>query len=124
MDTPKLLRSLNEHRARFIEPTKENAERVHAALRDFGYDVTDLTIDDLLSKKILIRQDVLQTDIHPFVKGAAFEQVWKGRISGAIDGVPTFFAGLDDLIERKRAANRPKDREDLRVLEEIRKRAK
>jgi len=63
MDIPKLLRSLNEHSARFvvigatafpihgyaratldidifIEPTKENARRVHEALRDFGYDVT------------------------------------------------------------------------------------
>jgi len=144
MDTPKLLRSLNERKARFviigatafpihgyaratldidifIEPTRENAERVHAGLRDFGYDATDLSIDDLLSKKILIRQYVLQTDLHPFVKGVSFEQVWKGRVEGVIGNVSAFFAGLDDLIAMKRAADRPKDREDLRVLEALQK---
>ncbi len=143
MDTPKLLRSLNERNVRyvvigatafpihgyaratldvdiFIEPTRENADRVHAALRDFGYDVTDLSIDDLLSKKILIRQYILQTDIHPFVKGATFEQVWGGRVFGEIGGISTSFAGLDQLIQMKRAAGRPKDREDLRVLEALR----
>jgi len=143
MDTPKLLRSLNERNVRyvvigatafpihgyaratldvdiFIEPTKENAAAVHAALRDFGHDVTDLSIDDLLSKKVLIRQYVLQTDIHPFVKGPAFEEVWNGRVPGEIGGIPTFFAGLDELIRMKRAAGRPKDREDLRVLEALR----
>ena len=147
MDTPTLLRSLNEHSARFvvigatafpvhgyaratldvdifIEPTKDNAGRVYDALRAFGYDVTDITVDDLLSKKILIRQYVLQTDIHPFVKGATFEQVWDGRVAGSVGGVPAFFAGLDQLIQMKRAANRPKDLEDLRVLEEIQRREK
>jgi len=147
MDTPKLLRSLNEHSARFvvigatafpihgyaratldvdifIDPTRENAERVLAALRDFGYDVTDLSLDDLLSKKVLIRQYVLQTDIHPFVKGVSFEQVWKGRVAGDIGGAPAFFAGLDDLIRMKRAADRPKDREDLRVLEALKEKTR
>jgi predicted nucleotidyltransferase len=143
MDTSKLLRSLNERNVRyvvigatafpihgyaratldvdiFIEPTRENAERVHAALRDFGYDVTDVSTDDLLSKKVLIRQYVLQTDIHPFVKGVTFEEVWSGRVPGEIGTVPAYFAGLDQLIQMKRAADRPKDREDLRVLEALR----
>jgi hypothetical protein len=104
----------------FIEPTRENAERVHAALKAFGSDVTDVSVDDLLSKKVLIRQYILQTDIHPFVKGAAFEEVWNGRVPGEIGGIPAFFAGLDQLIQMKRAADRPKDREDLRVLEKLR----
>jgi len=33
----------------FIEPAEENAHRTWAALRDFGYDVTDLTIEDMLT---------------------------------------------------------------------------
>ena len=31
----------------------------------------------------------------------------------------TSFASLEDLIQMKEAANRPKDQEDLRVLREI-----
>ena len=106
----------------FIEPTEENARRTRAALRDFGYDVTDLTVDDLLTKKILIRQYWLETDVHPFVAGVTFGQVWANRVEGVIGETPTWFAGLDDLIAMKRAAGRPKDLEDLRALLKLRER--
>ncbi len=66
----------------FIEPTEENARRTWAALRDFGYDVTDLTIEDMLTKKILIRQYWVETDVHPFVAGVTFDQVWANRVEG------------------------------------------
>jgi len=36
----------------------------------------------------------------------------------------SLFACLDDLIKMKEAAARPKDREDLKVLNEIKKRLK
>lgn len=106
----------------FIDAERVNAERVRAALSEFGYDVTDLTVDDLLSKKVLIRQYRLQTDIHPFVKGVTFEEIWANRVPGAIGETPAAFASLDDLIAMKKAAGRPKDLEDLRVLLELKER--
>jgi predicted nucleotidyltransferase len=106
----------------FIDAERGNAERVREALAEFGYDVADLTVDDLLSKKILIRQYRLQTDIHPSVKGATFDQVWENRVPGVIGETPTVFASLDDLIAMKRGAGRPKDLEDLRVLLELKER--
>ena len=146
MDTESLLKSLNAHNARFviigatafpvhgyarstldidlfIEPTEENAKRVLAALSDFGYDVTDLTVEDVLTKKILIRQYILETDLHPFVAGISFEEVWEHRIPDQIGETPAYFAGLDDLIAMKRAAGRPKDMEDLRVLLALKERS-
>jgi len=145
MDIESLLRSLNGHSVRyviigatafpvhgyvratldvdiFIEPTEENGLRTWAALRDFGYDVTDLTVEDLLTKKILIRQYWLETDTHPFVAGVTFDQVWANRVEGAIGETPTLFASLDDLIAMKQAAGRPKDLEDLRALLKLRER--
>ena len=145
MDIERLLRSLNARSVRyvvigatafpvhgyaratldvdlFIEPELGNAERVRAALAEFGYDVTDVTVDDLLSKKLLIRQYRLQTDIHPFVKGVTFDVVWANRVTGRIGETSTAFASLDDLIAMKEAAGRPKDLEDLRVLKELRAR--
>ncbi len=143
MDTEKLLRSLNARRVRyviigatafpvhgyaratldvdlFIEPTEENARRVREALSDFGYDVSDLAIEDLLRKKVLIRQYVLQTDLHPFVAGATFGEVWDHRVESRLGQTPTSFASLDDLIRMKQAAGRPKDLEDLKVLLKLR----
>lgn len=145
MDIERLLRSLNARNVRyvvigatafplhgyaratldidlFIDPERGNAQLVHASLAEFGYDVADLTVEDLLSKKILIRQYRLQTDVHPFVKGVTFGDVWANRLPGVIGETPTAFASLDDLIAMKQAAGRPKDLEDLRVLLELRER--
>ena len=145
MDIERLLRSLNARDVRyvvigatafpvhgyaratldvdlFIDPERGNAELVRAALAEFGYDISDLTVEDLLSKKVLIRQYRLQTDVHPFVKGATFADVWAHRVPGSVGETPTAFASLDDLIAMKTAAGRPKDLEDLRVLRELRAR--
>jgi len=67
-------------------------------------------------KKLLIRQYILETDIHPFVAGVTFEEVWQNRVEDYIGQTPAQFAGLDDLIRMKQAAGRPKDLEDLRIL--------
>lgn len=143
MDIEGLLRSLNAHNVRYVvigetafpvhgyaratldvdillEATPENAARTREALLAFGYDMSDVTVAELLSKKILIRQYTLETDIHPFVKGASFDEVWARRVEDRIGETPAAFAGLDDLIRMKEAAARPKDLEDLRVLRKLR----
>ena len=87
------------------------------ALRDFGDDVSEITLEDLLTKKVLIRQYWVETDIHPFVAGVAFDQIWKNRLHGTYGNEKVFYASLDDLITMKQAAGRPKDLEDLKVLQ-------
>jgi predicted nucleotidyltransferase len=143
LDIEGLLRSLNGHNVRYvvigatafpvhgyaratldvdilIEATPENAASTREALLAFGYDMSDVTVAELLSKKILIRQYTLETDVHPFVKGARFDEVWERRVEDRIGETPAAFAGLDDLIRMKEAAARPKDLEDLRVLRKLR----
>ena len=105
----------------FIRPEPENARRTLKALKEFGYDVTDLSEDDLLSKKVLIRQYLVETDIHPFVQGITYDQVWKNRFSGTYGNEKVSYASLDDLIAMKKAAGRPKDMEDLNVLLRLKK---
>jgi predicted nucleotidyltransferase len=139
MDAEKLLKSLKENKVRFviigatafpihgysratldidifIEPNTQNAERARKALAEFGYDVNDISVEDLLAKKILIRQYLVETDIHPFVTGADFESVWDHKVKGKFGGTFVWFASLDDLIKMKRAAGRAKDIEDLKFL--------
>ena len=105
MDIESLLRSLNARKARYvvigatafpvhgyaratldvdllIEATPDNAKRVRQALLDFGYDMTDVSEEELLEKKVLIRQYLLETDIHPFVAGGDFEGIWRRRVEG------------------------------------------
>lgn len=91
------------------------------ALKDFGYDMTDVTVDELLTKKLLIRQYTVETDLHPFVKGVTFEKVWKNKVRAKFGNTFVNFASLKDLIKMKRAAGRPRDLEDLKYLTRLRK---
>ena len=145
MDTEGLLRSLKEHRVEFvvigatafpvhgyaratldidifIRPDPGNADRTWQALRDFGYDMTDVRVHDLLAKKLLIRQYALEVDVHPFAAGVTFEEVWKHKVNARLGRTTAYFASLADLIKMKRAANRAKDREDLRYLLKLKRR--
>jgi len=108
----------------FIRPTEANAAKVLDALKEFGYDLADFTVQDFLDNKILIRQYVVETDIHPSVKGISFDEVWEHRVADHYGHTPAQFASLEDLIKMKEAANRPKDQEDLRVLRELLRRRK
>ena len=38
----------------------------------------------MLTKKVLIRIHFGETDIHPFVTGGAFEEVWSDRVEDKI----------------------------------------
>jgi predicted nucleotidyltransferase len=106
----------------FIKADLGNAAKVLSALKQFGYDTEDLSESDLISSKILIREYKLETDLHPFVKGISFSEVWNNKVEGTIGEQKAFFASLDDLIMMKKAAGRPKDIEDLRALELIKER--
>lgn len=144
MDTENLLKSLKEHKVEFvvigatafpvhgyaratldidifIRPTEVNAQRTWNALKAFGYDLTDVEKKDLLKRKLLIRQYAVETDIHPFVKGISFEEVWKNKVRAKFGNTFVYFASLDDLIKMKRAADRPKDLEDLKYLKKLKK---
>ena len=144
MDTESLLKSLKDHKVRFvvigatafpvhgysratldidifIRPEVSNAEKTLSALKDFGYDVSELAIDELLTKKILIRQYLVETDIHPYVKGVSFDEVWKNKVKAKFGDTFAWFASLNDLIKMKRAAGRPKDWEDLKYLLKLKK---
>lgn len=107
----------------FVEPTRANARRTIAALLDVGYDsVMDVPPEIFLTKKVLLRQYVLQADIHPFVKGVSFKDAWKRRKKTNIKGLGVFVPSLEDLIIMKRAAGRKRDKLDLEVLEAIHQR--
>ena len=107
----------------FIRPERANAQRTRKALEQFGYDVADITVDDLLTKKVLIRQYLVETDIHPVIKGVRFETVWKNKLEARFGKTLVWFASLDDLVKMKKAARRPRDIEDLKYLLRLRKRA-
>ena len=145
MTIQKLLQSLVDHKVKFIvigglafptygyirntydidiffEPTKANIKRLVKALKSLGYlGLEDLTMEQLVEKKTLFRQYPLNTDIHPYVAGADFKEVWETKKEVEIEKVKVFVPSLDNLISMKKAAGRTKDLADLEYLEEIKK---
>lgn len=144
MDIENLLKLLDEHKVKFviigaaafpvhgyarttldtdifIEPTEVNARKCITALKDFRYDMNQITEQELLMKKILLRQHLVEIDIHPRVKGVKFEDIWEHKVKDKIGGVEVHFASLDDLIKMKRSAGRPKYKEDLKILLKLKK---
>lgn len=106
----------------FYEPTKSNIKKMVTALQKAGYKgIEDLTIEQLKTKKTLFRQYLQQTDIHPFVAGVEFSEVWKNKRETTIEKVKVYVPSLEDIIVMKKAAGRTKDIADLEVLEEIKR---
>lgn len=144
MDTEGLLKSFKEHKVDFvvigatafpvhgyaratldidlfIRPAPTHAKRAWVALKAFGYDMADIPMESLLHKKLLIRQYAVEADIHPFVTGVTFDRIWKNKVGAKFGKTTVHFASLADLIAMKRAAGRPKDREDLKYLLRLRR---
>lgn len=126
MATERLLLLLNENKAVFIVigatafPVYGYARAtLDKVLRRFGYDLEDLTATNFLTHKVLIRQFDLETDIHPFVKGVDFRDIWKSRIKSRIGNADVYFPSLEMMIRMKQNAGRAKDREALKFLRRL-----
>ena len=71
--------------------------------------------------RIVRDDDGLQVDFMAAIHGLrSFEGVRDRASAIEIEGVPVLVASLDDVIRRKRAAKRPRDRAVLEILERAR----
>lgn len=103
----------------FVDPTPENAPRVYAALVAFGAPLHDLRVDDLAHPGIVFQMGVppRRIDILTKISGVSFPEAWNAHPSVTYGGVTAPVIGRAALVANKSAAGRPKDLEDLRLLE-------
>jgi len=101
-----------------IEPTRENAKRVIAALHDFGFGSLNITESDLatLGEIIQLGFPPNRIDIVNHISGVSFEQAWAGRVEGKFGTESAFYIGKLDLIKNKEAVARPQDLADADLL--------
>ena len=101
-----------------IEATEPNAARLLKALEAAGIGSAALTTpQQLLAHEITIFKDVVRVDVQTSTPGLSFADAWHRRVEREVSGVPYWILSKPDLIAAKRAAGRPKDLEDVRVLE-------
>jgi hypothetical protein len=100
-----------------IEP--ENADRIVAALREFGFDDPELTRDLFLSaaESRADGQRPFRIEIITSISGVSFDECYAQRIVGMIDGEEVVLIDLANLKKNKRARGRLKGLADLEQLE-------
>lgn len=107
----------------WVEPSEANAQRVWAALLQFGAPLEDLGIqrEDFVTPGTVVQLGMppQRIDFLTEITGVSdFDAAYARRVTRAVADCDVPFLGRDELIENKRATGRLKDRADVQALEE------
>ena len=104
-----------------MQPTRENSQKVYAALARFGAPVEahgigegDFALPGVVYQLGLPPRRI---DILTEISGVDFDRVWASRVETLIGARTVPFIGRELLIANKRAAAREKDLADVAALE-------
>ena len=102
----------------WVNNTRENAERVLAALAEYGAPVGDLSIEYLTSDDAFFQIGVepVRIDIIMNLIGLNFGECWERKHVAQVDNMPVNFVAIKDLIKNKEASGRPMDLVDVERL--------
>ena len=105
----------------WIRAEPANAEKVLAALSDFGAPLGDLTLGDLCSAGTVFQIGLppMRIDVITAIDGVDFSEAWPDRLETKFGLVPAFVISKYHLIANKRAAGRLQDLADVERLEAI-----
>jgi len=104
-----------------IARTRDNAEKVLAALASVGYGFAEeWAADEILKRPITIIGDDPAVDVFTVAWKVKYEQAVKRSSVVDVEGVANPLIALDDLIDTKRTG-RLQDAADIEVLEEIKR---
>lgn len=96
----------------------ENANKIVTVLKEFGFDLPELSPQLFLQEKQIIRMGVppIKLEICTSISGVEFDSCYKNRIVAELDGMEVNVIGLNDLKANKKASGRSKDITDLEKL--------
>jgi|SRR6185436_7251382 predicted nucleotidyltransferase len=99
----------------WISNTPANAERVHRALEEFGF---DCPLAVLLQDNQVVRMGIspFRLEVLTTIDGVKFSECYRERVRGLIDGVDVTLISLPRLLQNKKASGRSKDITDLENL--------
>lgn len=101
-----------------IEMSVENAEKMIAVIKDFGFESIELSESDFLSKNFITQlgYEPLRIDILNDLDGVAFAEAWGNKKVVIISEVEINFIGYNELLKVKEKAGRPQDIADISML--------
>lgn len=106
----------------WVEASTANAERVWQALLSFGTPLHALGVElgDFATEGGVVQIGVppRRIDLLTSIDGVYFAPAWERRVVTDVSGCPVAFLSYEDLLCNKRTAARPKDLQDVAMLEQ------
>jgi len=102
----------------WVAMSPENAAKVVAALRDFGFDVPSLEEELFLIPDSIIRMGVkpFLIEVTTTISGVEFDECYEARVQAEIEGLSVPIINAAHLKINKAASGRLKDLADLENL--------
>ncbi len=104
----------------WIHKTEKNYDRLVEAMADFRMPVFDMTKENFLHNPELdvfsFGRSPVSIEILNQVKGLKFEKAQSNAVHDEIEGIKLLFLSRQDLLTAKKAANRPRDINDIENL--------
>ncbi|MBN1255704.1 MAG: hypothetical protein JXA50_10565 [Deltaproteobacteria bacterium] len=102
----------------WIAVNPQNAHKLVAALKAFGFDTPELSPELFLEEGQIVRMGVppMRIEIITSATGVKFDECYKARVVDELDGVTTNIIDLDHLKINKNALGRYKDLADVENL--------
>jgi hypothetical protein len=99
-----------------IQP--DNAQKIVAALQEFGFNLPQLSPDIFLKREQIIRMGVppIRLEITTSISGVEFDPCYQERVIDNLDGIEVNLISLKYLKINKKASGRYKDLNDLENL--------
>ena len=96
----------------------DNAERIVAVLRAFGFDVPELSTELFLKENQIVRMGVppVRLKVTTSISGVEFEACYRERVAVVLDNVEVNLISLEHLKINKKTSSRYKDLNDLENL--------
>jgi len=96
----------------------DNAHRMVAVLKTFGFDHPDLIDELFLHKNKILRMGVppVRLEIITSISGVDFDECFQARVVDELDGVEVNLIDLENLKKNKKASGRLKDLTDFKKL--------
>lgn len=103
-----------------IRSTPENAARLEAVIKSFGFGSLGLSANDFLApgRVVQLGQPPHRIDLLTSLTGVSPEEIWHSLERGELDGLAVPFLGRAILIKNKKATGRPRDLADVQELGE------
>jgi len=104
----------------FVKPDKQNAQRVMAALAEFGFGSLGLSEDDFAKLNQVVQLGVppVRIDLITSLSGVSWQDAFDESVSADLDNIRVRFISRKHFVANKRAIGRKKDLADLEALGE------